>query len=158
MSNPVRSLRYMKCCSSSSSSNSIRNNCQKICSWPRRPKNILEIRKKENISLGDQQSFYLQVFKDFTNHRKKTNRALVFSCRLFPTFLNIGNTNETFQKSGKQDSFRHILKSSGSMNKSLGSPFLRTITEIWPGREAFDESRLAKPSWKLQTFYAFSEA
>ena len=29
-----------------SSSNSIRYNCQKICSWPKRPKTILKIRKK----------------------------------------------------------------------------------------------------------------
>ena len=27
-----------------------------------------------------------------------------------PTFLNTGTTNETFQQSGKQDSFRHILR------------------------------------------------
>ena len=55
------------------------------------------------------------VFKDFTNHRKKTNRVVVFSCRLSPTFFNIGNTDDTFQQSGKQDTFRHILKSSASM-------------------------------------------
>ena len=28
--------------------------------------------KKDHISIGDQQSYYLQ---DFTNHRKKTNRV-----------------------------------------------------------------------------------
>ena len=53
-----------------------------------------------------------KFFKGFTNHRKKTNREVVFSCRLFQTFLNTGSTDETFQQSGKQDSFRHILKSS----------------------------------------------
>ena len=42
--------------------------------------------------------------KGFTNHRKKTNRA-----------LNTGTTDEFSQKSEKQDSFRHILKSSASM-------------------------------------------
>ena len=31
------------------------------------------------------------------------------------TFLNTGTTDETFQQSGKQDSFRHLLKSSASM-------------------------------------------
>ena len=34
--------------------------------------------------------------------------------------LNAGTTNETFQQSGKQDSFRHLLKSSVSMNESSG--------------------------------------
>ena len=91
MPNPVISLGYIKCYDLSSprpsSSNSIRHNCEKICSWSRRPKTILEIRKKGHISLDDQQSYYLQVFKDFTNNRKKTNRAVVFSCRPFPNIL-----------------------------------------------------------------------
>ena len=52
MANPVESLGYIKCYSSSrcrhikSTSNSTRYNCQKVCSWLRRPKTILEIRKK----------------------------------------------------------------------------------------------------------------
>ena len=37
-----------------------------------------------------------------------SNRVVV---DLSPTSLNIGTTNETFQQSGKQDSFRHITKS-----------------------------------------------
>ena len=51
-----------------------------------------------------------KFFKDFTNHKKKTNcRRLQFlAVDLSPTFLNTGTTNETFQQSGKQDSFRHI--------------------------------------------------
>ena len=50
--NPVESLGYIKCYSLSSfrpiksSNNSIRCNCQKICNWSRRPKTMLEIRKK----------------------------------------------------------------------------------------------------------------
>ena len=47
----------------------------------------------------------------------------------------------TFQQSGKQDSFRHILKSSASMYESSGSQFFRTTTEIQSGLDAFDESR-----------------
>ena len=45
-----------------------------------------------------------KFFKDFPNHRKKTNRAVVFSCRptFSPTFLSTGTTNETFQQSEKQ--------------------------------------------------------
>ena len=34
-------------------SNSIRYNCQKICSWLRRPRTILESQKKGHISSGD---------------------------------------------------------------------------------------------------------
>ena len=53
MPNPVKSLGYIKCHRSSSTtpvespSNSIRYNCGKICSWSRRPKTILKIRKKK---------------------------------------------------------------------------------------------------------------
>ena len=53
--NPVKSLGYIKCCSSSSPRpvkslfNSTRYHCQKICSWSRRPKTILEIRKKSSF-------------------------------------------------------------------------------------------------------------
>ena len=60
-------------------------------------------------------SIIYKFFEDFTNHRKKTNRALVFSYRSFPTFLNTGTTDETFPQSGKQDSFRQLLKSSASI-------------------------------------------
>ena len=57
----------------------------------------------------------LQVFQGFTNHREKTNRVLVLSVDLSWTSLNRGTTNETFQQSEKQDSFKHILKCSASM-------------------------------------------
>ena len=165
MSNPVRSLGYIKCYSSSSprpvksSSNSIRYNCQKICSWSRRPKTILKDWKSEKRPHFSRWSMILfnKFFKNFTNHRKKTNGPVVFSCRPFPKILKYRTTDETFQQSGKQDSFRHILKSSGSMDKILGSPFLRTTTGMQSGRITFDESRFSKPSWELQTFYAISE-
>ena len=64
----VEGLGYIKCYSSScprpvkSPSNSIRHNCQKICSCSRRHETILEI-KKGHISLGDQQFYYLHVFQ-----------------------------------------------------------------------------------------------
>ena len=69
MPNPVQSLGYIKWCSSSRPSpvkrpsNSIRYNWQKISSWSRRLETKLEIRKKGHISIGDQQSCYLQVFQ-----------------------------------------------------------------------------------------------
>ena len=46
-----------------------------------------------------------------------------------------------FQQSGKQDFFRHILKSSASMYESSGSKFFRTTTGIQSGPDAFDEQR-----------------
>ena len=104
MPNPVKSLGYIKCYSSSSPwsvkspSNSIRYNCQKVCSWSRRPKTILEIRKKTTF-FADCKLITYKFFKDFSN-------------RPSPTLLNTETTNETFQQSGKQESLRHILKSS----------------------------------------------
>ena len=68
MPNPVNRLTYIKCYSLSSPrpvkspSNSITCNCQKIYSWSRRLKTVLKIRKKA-ISLGVQQSYYLQVLQ-----------------------------------------------------------------------------------------------
>ena len=67
----VKSPRYIKCCSSSSPrpvkspSNSIRYDCQKICSWSRKPKIILKIRKRSHFStwpasvLFTKQAYYL---------------------------------------------------------------------------------------------------
>ena len=89
---------------------------------------VTENQKKGHNSLGDQQSYYLQVFKDFTNHRKKTNREVAFSSRPSPTFLNTGTTDETFQQSEKKDFFRQILKSLASMYESSDSQFFRTTT------------------------------
>ena len=42
--------------------------------------------KKGYFSLGDQKVIY-RFFKDFSNHRKKTNRAVVFSSKPFPNTL-----------------------------------------------------------------------
>ena len=70
-----------------------------------------------------------------------TERTAVLAVVLFPTFLNTETTDETFQQSGKQDSFRHILKSSASMYESSGSQFFRTTTGIQSGPDALNESR-----------------
>ena len=42
-----------------------------------------------------------------------------------------------FQWSGKQDSFRHILKSSASMYENSDSQFFRNTTGIQSGPDAF---------------------
>ena len=57
--------------------------------------------------------------------------AVGFSSRPFPNILlNRETTDETFQQSGKQDSFRHILKSSACMYESSCPQFFRTTTGL----------------------------
>ena len=60
-------------------------------------------------------SIIYKFFKDFCNYIKKTNRVVVLILDFFPTLLNTGTTDEIFQQSGKQDSFRHLLKNSTNM-------------------------------------------
>ena len=139
MPNPVGSLGYIKCYNSRSprsikrTGNSVRYNCQKICSWPRRPKTILETRKKAAFLYVISDTIIYKFFKDFTNHIKQ-----FLAVNLSPRFLNTGIINKTFQESGKQGSFRYILKSSASIYESLGSQFFRTTTGILSGPDVFD--------------------
>ena len=55
--------------------------------------------------------------------------------------LNTGTTDETFQQSGKQDSFRRLLTNSAMMLKSSSSEFFRTTTGIQSRPDAFHKSR-----------------
>ena len=82
-----------------------------------------------------------KFFKDFTTHKRRLTGRLFLAVDLYPTFLNTGTTDETFQQSGKHNSFRHILKSLASMYESSGSQFFTTTTGIQSGPDAFDESR-----------------
>ena len=59
------------------------------------------------------------------------------------TFLNTVPTDETFQQSGKQDSFRHILRRSAWVGKSSSSQFFGATTEIQSGPDNSIESKLA---------------
>ena len=81
-------------------------------------------------------SIIYKFFKDFTNYRRKTNRVIDLAVDLFLTFLNTGTTDETFQQSEKQDSFRHLLKSSASMYEGSGSH-----TGIQSEPDTFEKSR-----------------
>ena len=89
LAKPSQNFKYVKCYHSSSPRhikspcNSIRNNCQKICSWSRRPETILKITQKSKIN----KPIIYKSLKDFTNHRKKTNRAVVFSHGPLPNIL-----------------------------------------------------------------------
>ena len=72
------------------------------------------------------------VFTSFSQNLLTTERKLIglqfLATDLYPTLLNTGITDKTFHESRKQDSFRHILKSSVSMYESSGSQFFRTTT------------------------------
>ena len=126
-------LGYINCYSSSSprpaksSCNSIRYNCQKICSWSKRLKAILKIRKKATFLQVIKQSCYM-FFKDFTNHRKKTNRVRVFSCRPYPNILKY------------RDDWRKPLTI--WKTRLFWTQFFRTTTGIQSGPNAFNKSRL----------------
>ena len=114
MQNPARSLGYIKCYSSSSPTpvksprKSIRCNCLKICSWSRRPKTILEIRKRPYFS----RLSTILLFTSFSNTLLTTERRLIrwefLTADLPPTFLNTATTNDIFQQ---------ILKNSASIWK-----------------------------------------
>ena len=62
----------------------MRYNCQKIWSWPRRPETILGIREKATFIEVINNPIMYKFFKNLTNHRKKTNRAVVSSHILLP--------------------------------------------------------------------------
>ena len=110
--NPVKSFEYIKCQRSSSltsiniATNYIRYNCQNIYSKSRRTETALEIKKATFLFMINKSIIY-NFFIYFTNHRKNTNRVVIFSFRPFLkcSFL---------QKCGNQDSSRQILKTSAS--------------------------------------------
>ena len=74
----LKSLGYITCYSSSSPRpikspcNSIRYNCQKICSWSRRPKTILEMRKKPCFSRWST----ILIFTSFSKTLLTTERRI----------------------------------------------------------------------------------
>ena len=69
---------------------------------------------------------------------------VVFNCRPHPNIYKYGMRhwwdNETFEQSGAENSFRHLLKSS-AIYESSDSQFFKITTGIQSGPVAFDESR-----------------
>ena len=61
-----------------------------------------------------QQPILVAATDQMPDHTKITGQQFL-AADPSPTFLNTGTTYETLQQSGKQDSFRHLLKSSASM-------------------------------------------
>ena len=66
--------------------NSIRHNCQKICSRLR-SETILEIKKGTTFLEVINKPIIYKFSKDFTNQRKKTNWAVILSCSPLPNIL-----------------------------------------------------------------------
>ena len=147
MPNPAKSVWYIKCYSSSSLNSStcnfIRYNCLKMCSWLKRPETIMKIRKKAIILKVTNNCIIYKFFKDFTNHRRKTNRTVGFSCRVFPpTFLKIQGTpmrpsNNLENKTPSDTYWRvqliHI--------KVQAEEFFRTTIGLQSRPDVFNESR-----------------
>ena len=77
---------------------------------------------------------------DFTKDRYKTTTVVIFSRKF------LDNTYETFQKSGKQDSSKRILKKSANMNESLDSSVIRQKGKSQNG--CFKKTKHAKFSEK----------
>ena len=94
----------------------------------------MEMRKKATSLLVINKPIIYKFFKDIKVSEKLVNNRIVdhlekylrptgwyfLAVQLSPTFLNTENTNETYQCSGKQDSFGHILNSSASIYGSSG--------------------------------------
>ena len=154
MPNTVKSLWYIKFHSLNSPrsikspSNSIRYNCEKICSWSRRPKTILEMRKKvtffQVINNPITYKFLQQtiiynnhIFKEFTNHRKKTNMAVVFSCRPFPNILKYGDHWWNLPTIWKTRLLEKLIE---ELWENSDSQFFRLAT-VQSGPDAFDKPR-----------------
>ena len=108
MPNPVKGLGYIKCYSSSSPrpvkspSSSIRYNCQTICSWSRRPKTILEIRKRPNFSRWSTILLFTSFAKTLLTAERRLTGQQFLAVDLSPTFLNRETTDQTFQQSEKK--------------------------------------------------------
>ena len=129
MPNPVTSLGYFKRYSWSSPrsfkrpSNSVRNNYQKTSAVDR------EDRKLHWKSAKRPQ--FSRWSTIFTNHRKKTNKAKVFSCRPIPNILKYRDHRWDLPTIWKT--------SSASMYQSSGSHFSRTTTRVQSGPDVLDE-------------------
>ena len=57
----------------------------------------LKPRKKTMFSFVINNIIICNFYEDFSNHRKKINRAVVLAIDLYRTFLNTGTTNENLK-------------------------------------------------------------
>ena len=86
------------------------------------------------------------LFISFSKSLRITERRLTgllfLDIDFSPTFLNTGTTDETFQYSGKQDSSRHLLKSTVRIYEISGSHFFTTTTGIQSGLDTFGKPKM----------------
>ena len=76
-------------------------------------------------------------------------------------------TDEALQQSGKQDSFRHLLKSSASMYESTGSQVFKEPESLAEPPLEYNQDWMPLmnqgslwpfwPSWELKKYYAVSD-
>ena len=163
--NPAETLEYIKCYNFrslrrvKSPSNSIRYNCQKACSWTRKPETILKIRKRPCFSRLSTSWLITSFLKILLTTERRLTGWQISAVELSLVFLITGTTDEIFQQSGKQDSLTHILKSSASMYESSDLQFFRTTSAIQYRRDVFHKSSWLWPSyptWRLRVYYAVS--
>ena len=117
-------LKLLRC-----PSNSNCHSCQKICSWKRRHKTKLEIKRLLFSSWSTNQ------FTSFSQTLLTTERKQRSLPNILKHWVHIWNIPQ-IQQSGKLDSFKHLLKRSANMCEHLGSQFLRTTTGIQSGPNA----------------------
>ena len=88
-------------------SNSIRYNCQKVCSWWKRPETTLKIRERNKFPRTIVKPIIYKFFKDITNNRKKTTRAVIFGYRPLPNIFKCWNHKWYLSTVWKSNFFRH---------------------------------------------------
>ena len=81
-------------------------------------------------------SFICKFFKDFTNHRKKTNRTVVFICRPFHNILKYRDRRWNLPAIWKTRLLQTVID-------EFSYEFFRTTTGIQSRPDAFDKSRFA---------------
>ena len=135
MPNPVKSLGYIQCYSSCSP-RPISNLAILSDTTVRRStvdqEDLKPYWKSENMPPFSRRSSLFTSFSEtlLTAERRLTGQWFL-AMHLSPTFLNSRFTDKTSQLSGKQDSFRHILKSSASMYESSCSHSFESPLEYY---------------------------
>ena len=116
MSNPVKTLRYTKCYRVASdllilSDTTVRRSAFDWYDLKPYWKSVKRLHFTEVIK----KPIIYKFFKDLVSHEKKSNKLVVFHCWPLTNILEYWDHRWELPKSGRQDSFIHIFKSSASM-------------------------------------------
>ena len=117
-------------------------------------------KKAKFIKVINQLIIY-KFFKEFINHKKKTNRAVVFSCRCLPNILKYCDYRLNIKKfRWSRFNQAQIKNFTANMYESSGSQFLQTTTgtqrkpeTLWVIKVSYDPTL---PTWELKEYYAVS--